>query len=384
MTERCYLDWNAGTPLLPEVRSAIAALLGRGVGNASSVHAEGRAARALIEEARGEVAVLIGAEPGSVIFTSGGSEANAAAIHGVMCSGAGPAGKVMVLARVEHPSVIAIADQLQSQGAGVRWVPVARDGVVDATQLDELLAAEPVAMVCLQLANSETGVVQPVAALAARARAAGAIVHCDAVQAAGKLPVEIGRLGVDLLALSAHKLGGLPGAGALVDLGTTRLEPLIPGVHERYRRGGTENLAGVVAFGAAARVARASRDAWQAVAQLRDQLESEVGVRVGGCRVYGLGAGRLPNTSCLGMPAPASGGVMVAALDLRGFAVSSGTACSSGVERGSVVIEAMGFGRDAARRTVRVSLGPATASDDVRRFVDALASAVVVGKGGEP
>jgi cysteine desulfurase len=382
MTERCYFDWNAGAPLLPEVRSALAELLGGVLGNASSIHLEGQAARGLIEEARSDVAALVGAAPDSVIFTSGGSEANAAAIRGVMSSGAGPAGKVLVLARVEHPSVIAIADQLQSQGAGVRWVPVARDGVVDATRLGELLDAEPVALVCLQLANSETGVVQPVAALAARARAAGAVVHCDAVQAAGKLPVAAGRLGVDLLALSAHKLGGLPGAGALIASGATALEPLIPGAQERHRRGGTENLVGIVAFGTAARVSRASHDAWQAVARLRDQLESSVLARVDGCRVYGLGAGRLPNTSCLGMPEPVSGGVMVAALDLRGFAVSSGSACSSGVERGSAVVEAMGFGRDAARRTVRVSLGPATAPDDVCRFVETLAVAVVAGKGG--
>lgn len=384
MTARCYFDWNAGAPLLPEVRTAVAALLGGVHGNASSVHTEGRAARELIEEARGEVAALVAAAPGSVIFTSGGSEANAAAIRGVLSSGAGPAGKVLVLSRVEHPSVLAIAEQLRAQGTVVRWVPVGREGVVDVDRLDELLAAETVAMVCLQLANSETGVVQPVVAVAARAHAAGAVVHCDAVQAAGKLAVDVGALGVDLVAISAHKLGGLPGAGALVVAGAITLEPLVPGVQERHRRGGTENLVGVVAFGAAARVSRANRHAWQAITRLRDQLESSVAGRIAGCSIFGRGAGRLPNTSCLGMPPPMPGGVIVAALDLRGFAVSSGSACSSGVERGSAVVEAMGFGRDTARRTVRVSLGPATAPDDVSRFVSALADVVAGGKGGQP
>ena len=384
MTARCYFDWNAGAPLLPEVRTAVAALLGGALGNASSVHAEGRAARELVEAARAEVAALVGAETDSVVFTSGGSEANAAAIRGVLSAGTGPAGKVLVLAHVEHPSVLAIAGQLRSQGAVVRWVGVGQDGVVEPARLDELLAAERVALVCLQLANSETGVIQPVAAVAARARAAGAVVFCDAVQAAGKVPVDVAALGADLVALSAHKLGGLPGAGALVVAGAATLEPLVPGVQERHRRGGTENLAGIVAFGAAARAARANRHAWQAVALLRDQLESSLAGRAGGCSVYGLGAGRLPNTSCLGIAAPIPGSVMVAALDLRGFAVSSGSACSSGVERGSAVVEAMGFGRDAARRTVRVSLGPATAPDDVRRFIEALADVMASGKGGRP
>ena len=384
MTTRCYFDWNAGAPLLSEVRAELATLFSDVVGNASSVHAEGRAARELIEVARGEVAALVAAEPGSVIFTSGGSEANAAAIRGVLSSGAGPAGKVLVLPRVEHPSVLAVTDQLRLQGTVVRWVPVGREGVVDAARLDELLAAEPIAMVCLQLANSETGVIQSVAAVAAHARAAGAVVHCDAVQAVGKIPVDIGSLGVDLLALSAHKLGALPGSGALVVATPTRVEPLIPGNQERHRRGGTENVAGAVAFGVAARVARADRDAWRGVATLRDQLESAVLEVVGGCSVYGLGAERLPNTTCLGMPEPLAGGVMVAALDLCGFAVSSGSACSSGVERGSAVVEAMGFGRAAARRTVRVSLGPVTVPDDVHRFVGAFANAVAVGKGGRP
>ena len=384
MTQRRYFDWNAGAPLLPEARAAIASLLELRTGNPSSVHMEGRAARDVVESARAEVAALVGAPATAVVFTAGGSEANATAIHGVLRSGDGAAGKVLLLARVEHPSVLAAADQAEREGAVVRWLRVGSDGVIDLAHLDELLAAGSAALVCLQLANSETGVVQPVAAAAARAHAAGALVHCDAVQAAGKLTIAAGEIGADLLALSAHKLGGLVGTGALVVAGETPIEPLIPGTQESHRRGGSENVAGIASFGAAARAAREHPGAWRDVAALRDALEREVCARVAGAVVYGREARRLTNTSCLGMPAPLRGPVMTAALDLRGFAVSSGTACSSGVERGSVVVEAMGFGSDDARRTLRVSLGPETASGDVSAFVEALVAVVAAAEGGRP
>ena len=385
MTQRRYhFDWNAGAPLVPEARAAVLALLDRETGNPSSIHAEGRAAREAVERARGEVAALVGTSTGGVVFTAGGSEANALAVHGVLRSGGGPAGKALLLPRVEHPSVLAAAGQAAREGAAARWLRVGRDGTVDLAHLDELLAEGGAALLCLQLANSETGVVQPVAAAAARAHRAGAIVHCDAVQAAGRMPFTVGELGADLVALSAHKLGGLAGAGALVAVGGTALEPLVPGTQESHRRGGTENVAGIVAFGAAARAARERRDAWHGAAAQRDLLERAVCAHVAGAKVYGREAPRLANTSCLGMPAPLRGPVMTAALDLRGFAVSSGSACSSGVERGSAVVEAMGFGSDEARRTLRVSLGPDTAAGDVSAFVEALVEVVSAAKGGRP
>jgi cysteine desulfurase len=382
MRKRTYLDWNAGAPLLPEAAAAVARLLGESVGNPSSVHAEGRKARDLVEEARQEVATLVAAPADAVVFTAGGSEANAAALHGVLRAGAGAAGKALVLPRVEHPSLLAAAAQAEREGAAVRYVRVGGGGEVDLAHLEALLGAGDVALVCLQCANSETGVLQPVAAAAALARAHGAAALCDAVQAAGKIAVGVADLGVDLLTLSAHKLGGLAGAGALV--AGREIEPLIPGSQEHHRRGGTENLAGIVAFGAAARVGRLDAGRWLATGELRSELERELAARVPGLTIYGGGVRRLPNTTCVGLPPPLLGGVMVAALDLRGFAVSSGSACSSGVERGSVVLEAMGIGSDDARRAVRVSLGPATSAAEVYAFVGALAEAVAAGKGGRP
>ena len=379
---RTYLDWNAGAPLLPEAAAAVSRWLGESVGNPSSVHAEGRKARGLVEQARQEVATLVGAPADAVVFTAGGSEANAAALHGVLRAGAGPAGKVLVLPRVEHPSLLAAAAQAEREGAAARFVRVGGEGEVDLEHLEVLLGAGDVALVCLQCANSETGVLQPVAVAAALARAHGAATLCDAVQAAGKVPISVADLGVDLLTLSAHKLGGLAGAGALVV--RRDIEPLIPGSQEHHRRGGTENLAGIVAFGVAARVGRLDARRWQATGALRSALERELTARVPGLTIHGRGTGRLPNTTCVGMPPPLLGGVMVAALDLRGFAVSSGSACSSGVERGSVVLEAMGIGSEGARRAVRVSLGPATSAAEVDEFVDAFTEAVAAGKGGRP
>ncbi len=385
MSARIYLDWNAGAPLLPEVKRAVAELLAAGPGNPSSVHGEGRRARDMVEGARYDVAGLVGASRGEVVFTSGGSEANAAALRGLLTCRGGAGGRRLALPRVEHPSVTAAAEQLEREGAVLRWLPVDGDGVVILEALADLLRCEVTAAVCLQLANSETGIVQPVEEAAALARAHGAAVHCDAVQAAGKLAVSFERLGVDTLALSAHKLGGLPGAGALVVRDGSKIEPLIPGTQERHRRGGTENVAGIVAFGVAARAVRECPDAWRPVAAVRDLLECLVAGRLPETLVYGRAARRrLPNTSCLGLPAPSLGAVTVAALDLRGFAVSSGTACSLGVERGSTVVEAMGYGEDAARRSLRASLGPSTGEDDVRAFVEALADIVERRKGDRP
>lgn len=384
MTARVYLDWNAGAPLLPEVVEAVAAVLGGAPGNPSSVHAEGRRARDLVERARDEVAALAGVARDEVVFTAGGSEANAAALHGLAVRGGGPAGRVLALPRVEHPSVLAAAAELARARAVLRWLAVDRDGVVDLGGLADLLRREAVAAVCVQLANSETGVIQPVEQVVALARAHGAAVHCDAVQAAGKIAVDAARLGTDTVALSAHKLGGLPGCGALLVRREVTLAPLVAGAQEGHRRGGTENVPGIAAFGVAAGIARERAEQWRAVAALRALLEELLRQRLPEAAVYGRAAARLPNTSCLGLPPPCLGGVTVAALDLRGFAVSSGSACSSGVERGSAVVEAMGYGEDAARRTLRVSLGPLTGENDVRSLVGALAELAGGRKGVRP
>jgi cysteine desulfurase len=376
--ERTYLDWNAGAPLLPEAAAAVVALLGGPVGNPASAHAEGRRARDVVEDARLEVAALLGVPQDAIVFTSGGSEANAAAVHGLLAGA--PAGGALLLPRSEHPSLLAAASQAERRGASVRFVAVRSDGVVDLDHLASLLAAGRATAVCLQLANSETGVLQPVREAAALARARGAAVVCDAVQAAGRVALDVGALGADVVTLSAHKLGGLAGTGALVS--TRALEPLVPGTQERHRRGGSENVVGIAAFAAAVRVARREQGRWAGTAALRDALERAVLAQVPGTTVYGAGAARLPNTSCIGLPAPLDGGVMVAALDLRGFAVSSGTACSSGAGRGSATVAAMGFGGEAARRSLRVSLGPETTEADVLGFVDALAEAAAAWRRG--
>jgi cysteine desulfurase len=384
VTTRIYLDWNAGAPLLPEVCQVLEDELDDTIGNPSSVHAEGRRGRDLVERARGEVAALAGAAPAGVVFSSSGSEANTMALRGLLvrCRGAGKRG--LALPGTEHPSVLATAEQLRGDGVTISRAPVDADGVVIRERLAELLASGDIGVVCTQLANSETGVIQPVRALAALAHAHGALIHCDAVQAAGKLPIDMAALGGDSLSLSAHKLGGLPGSGALVLRSGVEIEALIPGTQERHRRGGTENVLGIVAFGVAARLARERIPAWQAVSGRRDLLEEDVLERIAGSSVYGRAVARLSNTSALALPVPLRGGVMVAALDLAGFAVSSGSACSAGVERGSTVVEAMGYGKAAAQRTLRVSLGPATGEREVRAFVAALAGAAERRKGGRP
>jgi cysteine desulfurase len=363
--ERCYLDWNATVPVRPEAAAASAQALRSGLGNASSVHAEGRRARRLLEEARAETAKLLGAAPDEVVFTSGGTEANAAGLWGLIVRDGRLEGRRLLHSAVEHPAVVAMAEELAHLGATVEAVPVLASGVLDLAALEDALRRHAGAVVAVQLANSETGVMQDLAAIVATARAAGASVHCDAVQGAGKVPIAVDAWGVDTLAVTGHKLGAAPGVGALVVRRGAAIAPLIPGSQERHRRGGTENLPGIVGLGVAARLATAELDAWQALSSLRDRFEREVLQRIRGTVVYGRGAPRLPNTSCVGLPEGMRGGAMVAALDIEGFAVSSGPACSSGVERGSPTVHAMGFGRQAAERTLRVSMGPGTGEGEM-------------------
>ena len=337
---RVYLDANATEPLRPEARAAAIEAFDR-LGNPSSIHGEGRAARRVLEDAREAIAGRYGAVPRDVIFTSGGTEANALAIHGL-------AGRGLVLrGATEHAAVVAAA----GDEAGV--LPVAADGIVRLDVLAEMLATAPVALVCLMLANNETGTIQPVAEAAKLCHAAGALLHVDAVQAAARIPLNLAELGADSVAISAHKLGGMTGAGALLlaPEAAARLVPLqVGGGQERGRRGGTSALPAIAAFAAAAHAAM-PQDAAR-LAPLRDAIE--LAAVAAGARAIGHGAPRLPNTSCLALPGVRSESQVIA-LDLAGLAVSAGAACSSGKVARSHVLDAMGVGT-LAGEAIRVSL----------------------------
>jgi cysteine desulfurase len=344
---RTYLDHNATSPLRPEARAAMLAAFEIG-GNASSVHAEGRAARALIDEARETIAGALGVIAPMVIFTSGGSEANNLILKGA------PADRLLVSA-VEHPSVVEAA---RASGGPVETVPVDGDGIVDLDALDRMLGNGPKALVSLMLANNETGVIEPVRETVAIARKHGALVHTDAVQAFGKVAVNFGILGVDFLTVSAHKLGGPMGAGALVIRDGLALEPLIHGGgQELRRRAGTENVPAIAGFAAVAREKRLD------IRRLRDRLESELE----GAIIIGSSVERLANTTCLAWPG-VSAETLLMAFDLDGIAISSGSACSSGKVAKSHVLAAMGLAPDIVDGAIRVSLGWNTTEEDIDRF----------------
>lgn len=353
-----YLDYNASAPLRPAVRAAMLDALEL-TGNPSSVHRFGREARRWIEDARERVAALAGADPADIVFTAGGTEANNLAL-------AASGRRRLLVGATEHDSVLTAA------GPEAERVPVDAEGRVDPGALAAMLAADDrPALVSVMLANNETGVIQPVEAVAEVARAAGALVHCDAVQAAGRLPLDAGRLGIDYLTLSAHKLGGPAGVGALVVAGDAPLAPLLRGGgQERRRRAGTENLAGIVGFGVAADAAAAEIADQPRLAALRDALERRIRTLAPEARIHGGGAARIANTSCIGMPG-VSGETQVMALDLAGVAVSAGAACSSGKVAASHVLQAMGVAAAEAACAIRVSLGWASTDTDVERFVAA-------------
>lgn len=361
MTERVYLDHNATTAVRPEAAAAVTAALGL-TGNASSVHGFGRTARQVIEEARTAVAGLAGAAASGVVFTSGGTEANNLVLKGR------PGARVLVSAG-EHPSVI------EAVPAAER-LPLLRDGRLDLDALAAALhagdstAARPT-LVSVQWANNETGVVQPVAEIAALVRRAGALFHCDAVQAAGKLDFDMAAQGIDFLSLSAHKIGGPQGVGALVMAPGQRVASLLQGGgQERAFRAGTENLPGIAGFGAAARALPADRGKQAALGALRDELEATLKARVRGLRVFGAEAPRLANTSCFAAPGLASE-TQVMALDLAGVAVSAGSACSSGKVATSHVLTAMGAEPGDAAAALRVSFGWNSTGADLAAFLEA-------------
>ena len=385
MVERSYFDWNATAPLRPQAAEALRAALSV-PGNPSSVHAEGRAARRLVEEAREDVAALVGARPGDVVFTSSGTEANMLALTPAIQTAdeRRPREKLLISA-IEHSSVRtggrfprdAVAD-----------IAVDADGRVDLAALADALAKASRPLVSIMLANNETGVVQPIAQAAAIVHAAGGLLHVDAVQAAGRIACDINALGADLLTLSAHKIGGPKGVGALIrareDIHFP--DPLIRGGgQERGLRAGTENVAGIAAFGAAAAAVRrqgaAEADHMRA---LRDKLEAGLKAVAPGAVIFGEKAERLPNTTLFateGMKAETA----VISFDLEGIAVSSGAACSSGKVQPSHVLAAMGVSPTLTRGAVRLSLGWTSTEADVERFLGAwrkLATALSKGHAG--
>ena len=360
--ERTYLDYNATAPLNPEARDAMIDAL-EVVGNPSSVHAEGRRARSLIESARESVARLVGAKPSEVVFTNGATEANA----WVLMQG----WKTVLLSGIEHDSVLAPA---QASSAAIIRLATGSDGVVRSEQIAEHILSGRLglpALVAIQMANNETGVIQPVSEVAAFARAHGVAVHSDAVQAAGRVPVDFAALELDTMAISAHKLGGPKGVGALVIRDHVDLVPLLRGGgQERRRRAGTENVAAIAGFGAAAEKALENLNDMARIAALRETLEAGVRHLTPAATVIGEHVPRLSNTTALALKGKLAE-TLVIRLDLAGISVSAGSACSSGKVGASHVLEAMGLGRDVASGTIRISLGPETTRDDIERFLAA-------------
>jgi len=380
MSVRSYLDWNATAPMREEAKVVFAAALSR-IGNPSSVHAEGRAARALIEAAREQVAALVGARAGDVFFTASGTEANMLALTPAIetADEKRPRSR-LYLSAIEHASVRTGG---RFPRETVEELPVGPDGRVDLAALAAAIAKTPRPLVSLMLANNETGIVQPVAEAAVIVHAAGGLIHVDAVQAAGRIPCDMAALGADLLTLSAHKIGGAKGAGALIrareDIHFP--EPLIRGGgQERGLRAGTENVAGIAAFGAAAAAALACRHSEAAhMARLRNQLEAGLQAATPEVTVFGREVvERLPNTTLLALPG-IKAETAVIAFDLEGIAVSSGAACSSGKVQPSHVLAAMGVSGPLQRGAIRVSLGWNSTAADVEKFLAAwtkLASAL--------
>jgi len=368
MPERVYLDWNATTPLRPEAKAAMAAAWDIS-GNPSSVHAEGRQARRLVEEARASIAAAVGGRPQDVIFSSGGTEANALALTPGLRRGAGQPAERLLVSAIEHTSVLSGG---RFPAETIATIKVTPSGVVDLGHLRALLHDGPPALVSVMLANNETGAIQPVAEVAEIVHAAGGLLHVDAIQAFGKLPFDIRSMGADLVTLSAHKIGGPKGVGALVLAADVQgLEPLLRGGgQELGRRAGTENVAGIAAFGAAAKAAMGLLEGNAArLRALRDSLEQ--GLRqTRGIIVFSGDTQRLPNTTLFTVPG-LKAETAVIGFDLAGIAVSSGSACSSGKVQPSHVLADMGLGRDLAQGAVRLSLGWSTSQADIDMTLEA-------------
>jgi cysteine desulfurase len=367
MPQRVYLDNNATTPVLPEVLEAMRPYFGEHFGNASSIHHHGQETRAAVERARESVGALLGCRASEVVFTSGGTEGDNLAIFGLARSG-----DHVITSTVEHHAVLNACKHLakyrETTGCEVTYIPVDGRGLVDPADVKRAIRPNT-KLITIMLANNETGVVQPVAEIGKIAAEADVYFHSDGVQAAGKIPIDVNQIGCDLLTISGHKLHGPQGVGALYVRKGTRLEPMLHGgSHERSRRAGTENVPGIVGLGKAAELARAGFErgddhADQKMAAARDHLEREL-LEIEATGLNGEGAPRVPNTTNIYFDG-IEGEALVIALDLKGLAVSTGAACSSGAIEPSHVLTAMGLRPDRARASIRFSLGKQNTPEDV-------------------
>lgn len=370
-----YFDHNATTPLSEAVLTCLSRVLRECYGNPSSIHSAGQAARQEVERARGRVATLLNADAREIVFTSGGTESDNLAVLGAVRPG-GPAGKHVITTAIEHPAVLGACAQLVREGAEVTFLKVRSDGVVDPDEVRRALRPST-ALISVMHANNETGAIQPIEEISEIARAAGVWFHSDGVQAAGRLATDVQALGVDLYSLSAHKLNASKGAGALFVRKGVALQALqFGGRHERERRAGTENAPGIAALGCTAEQLQLHRAGDSVrLAALRDRLESSLLERVPGVEVNSGGVARLANTTSLRFGG-IEGEALVIALDLAGFAVSSGAACSSGAVEPSHVLLAMGLTPSEARASIRFSLGQGNDQAQVDALADAVVAAV--------
>ena len=370
-----YFDHNATTPVSPEVREAVVSCLDQVYGNASSIHHFGQMAKQRLEQARRQIASLMGALPQEIVFTSGGTESDNLAILGAVRASGRPNCHVITSA-IEHTAVLSACAELEREGVAVTRVSAGADGVVDPEDVRRALRPDTV-LVSIMHANNEIGTVQPIAEIARITREAGVLLHADGVQALGKVPVDVGALGVDLYTVSGHKIYASKGVGALFVRKGVKLRPVMfGGHHERDRRPGTENVPGAVAVGCAAEWMRKHQVAeWTRLASLRDRLEHGVLARVGDAGINGRRAARTPNTSNIYFDF-IEGEALVIALDLRGFAVSTGAACSSGAVEPSHVLSAIGLPAERARASIRFSLGRDNTADQVDALIDAVAASV--------
>jgi len=370
-----YFDHNATTPVSDAVLACVSRVLRECYGNPSSIHAPGQAARREVECARADVATLLNAGPHEIVFTSGGTESDNLAVLGAVRQ-RGAAGQHVIASAVEHPAVLSACAQLAREGMEITYVRVNGAGVVEPDEVRRALRPST-ALISVMYANNETGAIQPVKEIAAIAHEAGVLFHCDGVQATGRLGVDVKELGADLYSLSGHKLNALKGAGALYVRKGVKLQPLqFGGRQERTRRPGTENVPGIVALGCAARELRQERAAIATrLQELRDRLESGIVQRVPGVQVNSGNVARICNTSSLQFEA-IDGEALVIALDLAGFAVSSGAACASGAVKPSHVLIAMGLTPAEARASLRFSLGLGNDEAQVDALVDAVVSSV--------
>ena len=374
---RVYFDYNATSPLAPDVLDAVARATRDVFGNASSVHHFGQQAKAVLDDARSAIASLINADPSEIVFTSGGTESDNFALRGaaevVDVSGA-PAGgrRHLIASAIEHEAVLNTLKALARRGWKTTLIPVDASGVVSPGRVREVVT-DDAAVVSVMHANNEIGTIQPIAEIAAIAHERGALMHTDAVQSVGKIPVDVRTLGVDLLSLSAHKFNGPKGAGALWIKRGTRMQPAMTGgKHERNRRAGTENVPAIAGLGVAAALAQSKLAAEGArVAALRDRLESGILASVPGTAVNGAPSARVPNTTNISFDRVEAESLLIA-LDLEGIAVSTGSACSSGTLEPSHVLRAMGLPTHRTQNSLRFSLGMFSTEAEVDRVVEVL------------